>query len=77
MDIAKYATLLAKLAYEDDFRDRFTADPQGTLAAMGIVDAKHLPDQVVLPAKEILQKEYEDRLIRIAIRPTMPMTGLL
>ena len=77
MDIAKYATLLAKLAYEDDFRHSFTADPRGTLAAMGIADAEHLPDEVVLPAKEILQKEYEDRLVRIAIRPTMPMAGLL
>jgi hypothetical protein len=77
MDIAKYAHLLAKLAYEDDFRARFTADPQGVLAAMGIEDAKYLPDEVVLPAKEILQKEYEERLIRIAIRPSMPMAGLL
>ncbi|HWN66766.1 MAG TPA: hypothetical protein VNM90_03950 [Haliangium sp.] len=77
MDITKYANLLAKLAYEDDFRQRFTADPRGTLAAMGIVDPKDLPDQVVLAPKEILQKEYEDRLLRIAVRPSMPMAGLL
>jgi hypothetical protein len=77
MDIAKYANLLAKLAYEDDFRQRFTADPRGTLVAMGINDPEHLPDKVVLPPKETLQKEYEDRLLRIAIRPSMPMAGLL
>ena len=79
MDIAKYAHLLAKLAYEDDFRQRFSADPVKALADVGIVDPKdpNLSKPVVLASKETLQKEYEERLIKIAIQATMPMAGLL
>lgn len=66
IDIIKFAHLIAKLAYDDDFRASFSADPRKVLEEMGIaLDAFSLPapgEPFTLASKEILQKEYEDRL---------------
>ena len=83
MDIVKYAHLIARLAYEDDFRQRFIADPKATLTEIGIVDLEDKdcpPPELLasrLASKETLQKEYEDRLLRIAIQRNTPAYSLL
>jgi len=79
MDIIKFAHLLARLAYEDDFRQRFVTAPAQALADMGIdPETARLPaPPFELPSKERLQKEHELLLQRFAKETTQPMHVLI
>lgn len=62
-DIIKYAHLIARLAYEDTFRETFKENPKKVLEEMGIGGVDDFPEGVCkLPSKEDLQKEYQNRL---------------
>lgn len=81
IDIIKFAHLIARLAYEDAFRDAFSADPRKVLEQMGIpLDAMSLPkpgESFKLASKEVLQKEYKDRLSSIAQSNSTPGYALI
>lgn len=77
IDIIKYAHLVAKLAYDDKFRDDFSKAPEQVLKNMGIDTSNFSKDDYPLPIgrcpladKAILQREYEDRLSAIFQKQT-------
>ena len=53
--------LLGKLASDDEFRERFVADPKGVLATYHVeISDSLIPDPVELPSKEALNQLLRD-----------------
>jgi hypothetical protein len=76
-DIVKYAHLIAKLAYDDDFRETFKENPREVLQGMGFVGVEKFPEKCVLLSKERLQEEYQNRLHTIAFGKHEPGWSVL
>lgn len=74
IDIVKYADLLARLAYDDDFRARFEADPRAVLKTEMGIDLDPGATPIKLPPKEVLQTEYRKRLSAVTSGPDWPMS---
>ncbi|HEX3480307.1 MAG TPA: hypothetical protein VHT91_35055 [Kofleriaceae bacterium] len=76
--IFKYAHLIARLAYEDEFRETFTKDPNKVLEEMGIGSVNFPPGKACkLPSKELLQQQYQDRLSTLSLSVHEPSWAVL
>ena len=64
----RYAELLNKLAYDDEFRARMESDPQGVLADHNIeFEESRIPSPVELPAKEDLQQHLDEHVTTLEV----------
>ena len=71
-ELFKYAHLVSRLAYEDDFRESFTKDPRGVLTALGISLDGFPSEPCKLPSKEYLQQQYEAVLRNLTLEVHSP-----
>ncbi|WP_162242017.1 NHLP-related RiPP peptide [Duganella sp. Leaf126] len=57
--VDQLSAMLAKLATDDDFRDRMLGDPVRTLRALGIeLDPAKVPAARTLPAKQLVAADH-------------------